>query len=272
MKNWRSPTPDVRITRKRGGSHARYLFDLLRELAMRDLKLRYKRSLLGLAWSLLNPLVQFLVLYFVFSRVLRVGYQDFPSFLFCGLLSWSWFQSSVSAGTVAITDNYDLIQRPGFPLLILPVVRVVADLLHFLIALPILILFVTVNRHQLNVTLAILPLVIAIQFSLTLGIVYVLATLQVKLRDTQYLAGIALLLLFYLTPIFYGVSQVPTRVAWAFQLNPMLHVIQAYRAILLNGRVPDIASLLSVFALAAVLLSAGSCAFRQASWHFAEEV
>src|SRR3990172_511666 len=118
------------------GSPSVYLVDLLIILIGRDMKLRYRRSVLGLAWTLLNPLAQLLVLNFVFSRILPLNIPNYPSFLFVGLLAWSWFQSSLINGTGAIVDNRDLIKRPGFPEAILPLVTVSANFIHFLLALP----------------------------------------------------------------------------------------------------------------------------------------
>ena len=111
-----------------------YVRDLLHVLVARDMKLRYKRSILGVAWSLLNPLAQALVFSFVFVSVLPLNIPDYPLFLLAGLLAWNWFNSSLMLATGAIVDNRELIRRPGFPAAILPVVTVASDLIHFLIA------------------------------------------------------------------------------------------------------------------------------------------
>jgi len=110
-------------------SHVRqplYIYDLLRALVVRDMKLRYKRSILGVAWSLLNPLIQMLVFVLLFRRVLQLDIPNYPSFVFTGVLAWSWFQSALSLAAGAITGNRELIRRPGFPAAILPVVTMTA--------------------------------------------------------------------------------------------------------------------------------------------------
>src|SRR5438270_4067970 len=122
--------------------HAR---DLLRELVARYMKLRYKQSVLGIVWSLLNPLLQLLILYFVFGVLLSLKIPHYASFLFTGVLVWNWFSSSLLFATGAIVDNRELIKRPGFPIAILPTVTVTSHLIHFLIAIPALLICVALN-------------------------------------------------------------------------------------------------------------------------------
>src|SRR5690349_14967033 len=119
-----------------------YLWDLLSVLVGRDMKLRYKRSLLGLAWSLVNPLAQFLILNFVFHSILPLDIPNYTPFLFTGILAWNWFNTALMSATDAIVDNGDLIRRPGFPPAVLPLIAVTSNLIHFLLALPILIVFI----------------------------------------------------------------------------------------------------------------------------------
>lgn len=249
-----------------------YIRDLLRELVARDMKLRYKRSTLGFAWSLLNPLAQLLVFYFIFGLVLSLDIPNYPSFLISGLLAWSWFQSSLMLATSAIVDNRELIKLPGFPAAILPVVAVTSHLVHFLLAIPILLLFLTFGGIQLTSAILALPLVIALQFILTLSLAYLVATFHVPFRDTQYLLGVLLQLLFFLTPIFYDASLISERYQTLYHINPMVHLIDAYRAILIRGDLPDLLSFLVLSMLSAGLLVLGFRVFMQASYRFVEEL
>jgi lipopolysaccharide transport system permease protein len=249
-----------------------YHYDLLHELVVRDLKLRYKRSFLGLAWSLANPLAQLLVFSFVFTRVLPLNRPNFTPFLFCGLLAWNWFSSSLFGGTGSITNNRDLVRRPGFPAPILPAVQVATDLLHFLLALPILFLFLLVSGLHPGVAVVFVPLVMLVQFLFTLSLVYIVATVHVTFRDTQYLLGVFLLLMFYLTPIFYDVTNVPANFQAVYRLNPMLHVIESYRAIFLNGATPELRALTVLLVVSLLLLWIGYSFFQRASWRFVEEI
>ncbi len=250
-----------------------YLRDLVRELVTRDMKLRYKRSVLGVAWSLLNPLAQLLVFSFLFGVVFPFNVPNYPSFVFTGVLAWSWFQSSLVVAAGAITDNRELIRRPGFPSAILPAVTVTTNLIHFLLALPVLLIFIMAGGSNLSTTALALPLIIVLQFGLTLGLAYIVATFQVTFRDTQYLLGVILLLAFYLSPIFYDARAVPAQYQLIYSLNPMVHLVDAYRAILLRGELPSGSSLLAVAATAIVLLWLGhNVFFRRASYRFAEEL
>ena len=249
-----------------------YLRDLLRELVLRDMKLRYKGSVLGLAWSLLNPLAQLLVFGLVFSTILPLNIPNYTAFLFSGLLVWSWFQSSLFAATTVIVDGRSLIKRPGFPVALLPVVTVMANLVHFVLALPVLLLFLLLTGLPLHSTALLLPLLIAIQFLLTLSIGYFLAAVHVTFRDTQHLVGVFLLLLFYLTPIFYDSSVIPASLQSIYRLNPLLHLLEAYRTILIDGRLPDFAMLAVVTAVSLALLLVGFRVFKRASYTFVEEL
>jgi lipopolysaccharide transport system permease protein len=249
-----------------------YLRDLLWVLVGRDMKLRYKRSVLGFAWSLLNPLAQLLVFSFVFITVLPLNIPNYVSFLFSGLLSWNWFNTSLFTATDAIVANRELVRRPGFPVAILPLITVTSNLVNFLLALPILLLFLPLSGVPPVGVLVYLPCVIAIQFVFTLSLAYLVATVHVTFRDTQYLLGILLLLGFYLTPVFYDASAIPARFQAAYGLNPMLHLIGAYRAILLHGQQPDMPGLAMLAGAATLLLLIGYRVFTRASDRFAEEI
>jgi lipopolysaccharide transport system permease protein len=249
-----------------------HLRDLSYELVVRDMKIRYKRSVLGIVWSLLNPLFQMLVFMFLSRRVFSLEIPNYPSFVFTGVLSWNWFQAAVLATASAIIGNRELARRPGFPVAILPVVTVTTNLIHFLLALPVPLLFLLVRGGKLTSTILALPLVIALQFLLILGLGYLAATANVTFRDTQHLLGVFFMLLFYLTPVFYDANAVPARYQILYRLNPMFHLITAYRAILIQGELPDFRALLPLTAFVGVLLWLGHSVFQRASYRFVEEL
>jgi lipopolysaccharide transport system permease protein len=221
---------------------------------------------------LLNPLSQFLILNFVFSTVLPLNIPDYTTFLFTGVLAWNWFSTSLILATSAIVDNRELIRRPGFPPAVLPLIAVVSNLIHFVLALPILAFFIITSGIPLTAAAFWLPAVIAVQFLLILSLAYFLATIQVTFRDTQYLLGIVLLLGFYLTPVFYDASGTPDRYRLIYQLNPMGAVLGAYRAALLGGGAINLPGLALIAVVAAGLLVLGYRVFMHASYHFAEEL
>jgi lipopolysaccharide transport system permease protein len=246
--------------------------DLLRELIARDIQLRYRGSFLGILWTLLNPLAELLVLMFVFGTVLNVAIPNFSAYLFTGLIAYGWFQTSVNFATLSIVGNRELVRRPGVPIAVLPIVTVAANLVHFLLSLPILIGLLLYSGVTLSATAAALPLIIALEFVLILGFAYPVATINVWFRDTQHVLRIALQLLFYLTPIFYETSTVPKNLQWFYALNPLSHLVDAYRAVLLRGELPATGSVLYLTVFSAVLLVVGFAAFRRASYRFADEL
>ena len=249
-----------------------YIRDLLVTLVGRDMKLRYKRSVLGIAWSLLTPLAQLAVFYVTFDVLLPLNVPNYLSFLFTGVLVWNWFQVSLYQATSTIVDNRELIKKPGFPTAILPVVTVASYLVHFLFALPILFVFLLWGGVGLTSAMLALPVVITIQFILTLSVAYFTATFYVTFRDTQHLLGVALNLLFFLTPIFYKSSDLPVQYQALYRLNPMVHLMEAYRSILLSGTAPEAMGLLLLILPALALLYIGYHVFKKASDHFVDEL
>jgi lipopolysaccharide transport system permease protein len=249
-----------------------YLRDLLFTLVGRDMKLRYKRSILGIAWSLLTPLAQLAVYYLIFNVLLPLNIPNYLSFLFTGVLVWSWFQGSLYQATSAIVDNRELIKRPGFPGAILPAVTIASYLVHFLLALPILFLLLALGGIPLTSAILALPLLIMIQFILTLSLAYFTATFYVAFRDTQHLLGVLLNLLFFLSPIFYQSGNLPVQYQSLYRLNPMVHLLESYRAILLSGRWPDGVSLLLLTVPAIATLILGYYVFRKASDHLVDQL
>src|SRR6516164_4511461 len=129
------------MTKPLTGRRLIYIRDLVYELVLRDLKLRYKRSTLGLVWSLLNPLLQLLVFSLVFTYIVPIQMPHYTIFLFIGILVWTWFAAALYAATTCIVENPSMIRHPGFPVSILPVITVTSNLIHFLLAGPILAAF-----------------------------------------------------------------------------------------------------------------------------------
>lgn len=248
-----------------------YARDLMRELVVRDLKLRYKRSYLGVAWTLVNPLLQLLVFNFVFTVIFRVDTPNFIAYLFIGITSWNWFSGALLESTTSILQNRDLVRQPGFPAAMLPNVTVASHLIHFLLTLPILALLPVTNNAGPAAVLW-LPLLILVQYVFTLSLALLAASVHVTFRDTQYLLGVFLMLGFFLTPILYESSVVPERYLPFYRLNPMSHMIAAYRAVLLRGEAPDLRSLALVAGVSLLQLGVFYLFFQRSSIRFAEEI
>jgi len=246
--------------------------DLAVQLVIRDLKLRYRRTMVGLAWSFAFPLGQVLVLSFVFTLVLPTRVGKYSAFVSIGVLVWTWFQSSLVMASTAITGNRELVRRPGFPSAALPISTVTTNLVLLLIAFPAMLIVVLWSGGHPGVGAVLLPVVMAVQFALTLGFAYLVASLNVTFRDTQQLVTLLLLLLFFLTPIFYDAGSVPERYRTLYDLNPFVVLIDAYRATLLRGVMPDLLGLAEVALLAIALVVIGHILFQRASHKFAEEI
>ncbi|MDY7012783.1 MAG: ABC transporter permease [Cyanobacteriota bacterium] len=249
-----------------------YLYDLLRELVARDMKIMYKRSFFGVAWTLINPLLQLAVFAFVFQIVLPVQIPQYSSYVFTGLLVWNWFQTALYQATGSIIASRPLIRQPGFPIAVLPVVIVTTGLVHFFLALPVLIVFLLIDGVQFKPVLLFLPVLQILQFALTVSFSYFLAALNVTFRDTQHTLGVILQLLFYLTPIFYDLKNIPQEYWYIYGLNPMVHIVTSYRQILMWGVPPDGLALAIIAGITAILLPIGYQVFKRQSARFVEEV
>jgi lipopolysaccharide transport system permease protein len=248
------------------------LRDLTIQLVARDIKLRYRRTAMGLTWLFIFPLAQILVFNFIFTTVLPTKVGKYSAFVSIGVLVWTWFQSSLVMASTAITGNRDLVRRPGLPVSVLPFATVATNLVLLVVAVPAIIGLVLYGGGRIGATIIVLPLAIAVQFVLTLGIAYAVASLNVRFRDTQHLVPLALLLLFFLSPIFYDAASVPEAYRALYNLNPFVVLLDAYRAPLLHDTMPNALQLVELAAVAALVGLTGHLAFKRASRRFAEEI
>ena len=256
----------------RGTRAAIYLRDLIRVLVSRDFKLRYKRSVLGILWSLLVPVAQLAVLDVVFKSMIPLNIPHFTTFLFVGILPWGWFQASLLTSSLSIVDNRELVKQVGFPVGVLPAVSVISNFLHFLLALPVLVVFLLADGFHLGRSLTALPAVMLVQFLFICSLCYIVATLQVRFRDTQYLVGIFLFLFFYLTPVFWDISTIPEPFKDYMLLNPMGLLLTAYRSIIIGGDWPALTPLLAVTAVSVLVLGMGYLMLLWTRDRFVEEL
>lgn len=246
--------------------------DLIRELVVRDMKVRYKHSLLGFAWSMTTPLLQLLVYYAVFSYLLPQQIPHYAAYIFSGLLAFIWFQNSLTQAAAAVTGNRELVKRPGFATAILPLVTVTTNMLTFILSLPVLLVFLLVGRGQLQPAMMGLPLLIGLQFVFTLGLSYFVAGMNVIFRDTQHLLSVLLRLLFFLTPIFYKASMLPERIQIVYRLNPLVALVDAYRAMFIGETAVAWRTLVMPAVVSIALLLLGYRVFTLVRHRFVEEL
>ena len=217
--------------------------ELIYNLVLRELKGRYKNSVLGFLWSLLNPLGMMLVFTFVFGVLMPNSLiEKYPIFLLCGLLPWNFFSSSVMDSINSIPNNANLVKKVYFPREALPIANVLSQLVNFLLAFIVLFGALIVFRSNFSPWLWLLPAVVLIQLCFSLGIAFILSTLNVFYRDTIIVMDVVMLAWFFLTPVFYSVELLPTTVTLLgttidvqrvyYILNPMASIINMYRDLL----------------------------------------
>lgn len=253
-------------------SRMRYLYDLLVVLVERDMKLLYKRSMLGVLWTLINPLLQLLVFLFLFQTVVKVNIGNYPSYVFTGLLTWQWFQVTLVQAAGVIVNSRSLIRQPRFPVTILPPVVVTTGWLHLLLAMPVLAGFLVWDGVSFSANVLWLPIIQGIQFLLLTALSYIFAGLNVSFRDTTHTLRVLLQILFYMTPVFYDAQAVPDEYRQFYDLNPMVHIVNAYRSVLVRGEPPDWYPLGLVALCAVILLPIGYRLFVRQSHRFVEEL
>src|SRR3982751_6491312 len=211
---------------------------LILSLVARDLKARYRGSVLGFFWSFINPLMLLLVYSFVFKNIMPADYRGFgiehyEVFLFCGLLPWTWFSSSLMESSGVLISGGNLIKKVLFPAEVLPIVTVTANMVHFFLALPILVFFLVWFSAPLTVPeLLCFPLVVAVQLIFTLGRALILSALTVHFRDIRDILSNILTLWFFATPIIYSYQYAPALARRFMNLNPFAHLAISYQEIL----------------------------------------
>jgi lipopolysaccharide transport system permease protein len=253
-----------------GPRGARHLRELVAHLALRDLAAMHRFTLLGWTWPLARQLAQFAVLLVVFGTVLDLGIPDYPAFVFSGLLVWAWFAAGVQRASTAVIAGRHLLFHPRFPALALPAVAVTVPLIDFAIALPVM-AGIVVFSGELHATVLLLPLLVAIQLTLMAGLGWIAAALAVYVRDVGQVVAVGLLLLFYLTPVFYDHTRVPDY-RWLFDLNPLTALLTAYRDVLLRGDLPDPGAVAALAAGGALVAAAGYAFFKRLEPGFVDEL
>jgi lipopolysaccharide transport system permease protein len=247
------------VTATRGRAH---LLDLGYELVLRDIRLRYRGTVLGVAWAQVAWLVQAAMLAFVFGRVVRLGVEDYPVFVLVGMLGWVWFSGGLGAATASVVANRDLVRRPGFDVRLLPVAAVAVELVQYVLALPVVVIALLVSTGRVPGTALALPVVMLVQLLVMLGPALVLSAVHVRFRDTAHLVGVGLGVLFYASAVFFPRSAIPMRYRGLFGLNPVVRLVEAYRSVLIDGKWPAWGPLVLVACGGLAATMAGLAVFR----------
>jgi len=249
--------------------------DLAWVLALRDLRVRYKQTLLGIGWAVIQPLATMVVLHIFFGRVLgmaeRVGDVPYPVFLYAGLLPWTLFSNAVTASSNSLVGNAHILSKVYFPRLLLPLSATIVPVIDYCIAFVVLAGLMAWFHVPLTIELLWLaPLVLSTLLAV-LGVGVLLSALTVSYRDFRYVVPFMLQLWFFMTPVIYGLGFVPERYQWLMNLNPMAGTIDAFRAVVL-GQPMNAPAWLASTTVAAVTLVVGLVWFAKLERKFADVV
>jgi homopolymeric O-antigen transport system permease protein len=243
--------------------------ELIWALAIKELKIRYKRSVLGFLWALLNPLLLMLVLSVVFSTIMKINIPHYPIFLLSVLLPWTFFSQSLSYAVESIVGNADLIKKVRVAKLVFPVAAVVSNLINLLLSLIPLALIVVLMRHPFHITWIYLPVPLLALTIFTLGATFFFATANVYYRDVAHILQILLQAWFYVTPIIFAIDFFPAKYRWIFKLNPIQFVLNGFRLSVYYGMLPTPQSVAVSFICGLAALFLGFSIFRRHQNDFA---
>ena len=246
--------------------------ELLKTNVKKDIRGKYKGSFLGILWSFINPLLQVLVYALVFPYIMKVETENYLIFLICGIIPWTWFITSISQGTTSITNNANLIKKVYFPREILPISVVTSGLVNFLISCIIILIFVLLGGLTISWHLIFLPFIIIVQYLFTLALIFVLSAFNVYVKDVEYIVAFIINMLFYATPILYTTEMFSGPILWLFRLNPLAHLINAYRDVFYVHHIPNLINLSILLGVSILLVVICYIIFKKLEKGFAEEV
>jgi lipopolysaccharide transport system permease protein len=249
----------------------RRTWELLYLLTARELKLRYQDTVLGFVWSVLKPLLLGLVLYFALKQVVRIDVKDYQLVLISALFPWAWFQTSVLLAAPVISHNGNLIKKVHFPRYVLPFAVVTNNMVHFLLAVPVIAVFIIGSGYRPTAAWLIgIPVLTLVELVLLMGIVLFISSLNVYLRDLEHLVEVFLNLMFYVTPIIYPLEKVPDKYQNLLRINPLASLIEAWRELFMNNTIPGVEALWPCLVFTVIAVAIGSSVFGRLERGFAD--
>ncbi|MCQ2467316.1 MAG: ABC transporter permease [Clostridia bacterium] len=248
-------------------------------LVRKDLRGRYKGSVLGFMWTFINPLFQLIVYSFVFSTILRSNIEKYYLFLFVALIPWIFFSAAITGGSTSVLSQKDLVKKIYFPREVLPIAYVTSCFVNMLLCFIVVFVVVFISGTKLSILgLVYLPIVMIVEYILALGIAMITSAVTVYFRDLEHILGIISMAWMYFTPVVYSQdlildSGMPEKFKFLFMhVNPMTSIINAYRTILYYGAAPDMSTLVEAVFLGVIFLVVGLLIFSKLKKHFAEEL
>jgi len=237
--------------------------ELIWALALKELKVRYKRSVLGFLWALLNPALLMLVLTAVFSSIMKFPIPHYAVFLLCVLLPWTFFSQALAYGAESIVGNGELIKKVKLPQTVFPLAALVSNLINLLLSMIPLALLVPLLRHPFYVTWLYLPVPMLALAIFTLGAMFFFSAANVYYRDVSHILQVVLSAWFYITPIIFPLDMIPQKYRWVFKLNPLIYVVNGFRLAVYYGQLPHLQSIVASFVCAFLMLFIGFYLFRK---------
>lgn len=246
--------------------------ELLKTNIKKEIRGKYKGSWLGILWTFLNPLLMLAVYSFVFPYILRVNVENYTIFMIVALIPWNFFTTAIQTGTGSVVANGNILKKVYFPREIIPISITTSQLVNFLITCIIMFIFIIFSGVGFSYHVIIFPLLVLIQYIITLAFTFVLSALTVFVRDIDHFVSVVLMLGFYATPIVYQANMLPEKFQWALKINPMAQIVEAYRAILYYHKTPNWEMLGIWGILSVVLLVLGYMIFKKLEKSFVEEL
>lgn len=250
---------------------------IIKSYVKRDFTGRYKGSIFGSLWTVINPLVILGIYTFVFSGIFRIkfgsegGLLNFAIYTFCGMIAWTAFSDAIGRSATIISENANLVKKVVFPLETLPVYIALSGLLTQIIGSTIMVIIVLVTKYQLHWTLIYLPLLMFLQVLFTIGLSWFISSLGVFIKDISHIIGLVLLAWMFLTPIMYPESMVPERFKFIL-LNPLAMLVSSYRSVIIEGQQPDFIRLIILSFFIIVIFCAGYEFFGRAKTAFSDVI
>ena len=246
--------------------------ELLRNLVIRDLKIKYKGSVIGFLWSLVNPILMITVYTIAFKYIIKMKVPNFPAFFTIGIISWNFLAMSLSSSVSIVVGNADLIKKVYFPREILPIAVVLSNFVELLLTLLVLFPALVLFKVHLRWFVVFLPLLFLLQILFNTGVSLLFSCLNVFFRDVAHFVGVLLLAWFWICPIVYPLHFIPERLHRVYLLNPMAIFIACYRDLLFWSRLPTPSLMVGLLLSTLATLFVGYYVFCRYEHRFAEEV
>lgn len=246
--------------------------ELLKSNVKKEIRGRYKNSILGVLWSFLNPLLQLAVYSVIFGALLAGSDPTYHIYICVALIPWTYFTTAITQSAFTVIGNGDIVKKVYFPREILPISVVTSGAVNFLISSIIIVAFVLAAGMGLSKYIILYPFILLVQYILLLGIGFIVSAITVYVRDLEHIIGIILMAAFYGTPIVYKLEQLPENLQLFMKLNPMTHLINAYRDIFYYQRMPDMKMLVILLGLSVVLTIVGYFIFKKLQKGFVEQL